>query len=125
MLFTQHSIQNALQDASRQLSTRQVLNYADFVESLCASAPVQDCATRINIRVMSAANFATLNNQLTNPLAVGPETTVFNAGEAGGAVMAVVTYDWELIFPRMEVFGNVSGSAIRRLVAVTAFQNEP
>lgn len=127
MLLTQHQIQNALQEASRQLSTRQVTTRADFVDRLCASAvTVQNCTVRMNSMVNSAPAFNTLDTPLINPLAVGPEPPTFNTGLPGQAVVAVASYDWRFIFPLMNVFGNLPDTpGVRRLTAVAAFQNEP
>ena len=127
MLFTQYRIQIALQDASRQLSTRQVLNQTDFIGSFCASGvALENCNTEINSRVNSAQNFATLDSPPIDPLSVGPGTATFNGGLPGEAVVAVVTYDWEIVFPPMRIFSNLPGTpGVRRLAGVAVFQNEP
>ncbi|HUR43658.1 MAG TPA: hypothetical protein VMZ01_06110, partial [Aestuariivirga sp.] len=58
-----------------------------------------------------------------------PSGTPYNAPyEPGGQLAAatdVATYDWDFVFPFMNVLGNVNGGEARRIYGLAIFRNEP
>ena len=126
MLFTQHQLQNAVQEAGRLIRTRQVTTQGGFINKLCDSAAtLQNCSGTVGSMVRSGASFTVVDQPRIDPLSVGPGSGSFTPGKPGDAVVVVATYDWRFIFPLMKVFSNTSDNSLRRLHGIAAFQNEP
>jgi Flp pilus assembly protein TadG len=136
MLFTQFAIQNAVQETARQIRTGQShsggVSAAQFKTSLCSNASfIANCNSKLLVAVQSAANFATLQTTMPNPLGIGylPDGSApalpFNCGNPLDAAGVVVTYDWNFIMPWMGLLTNIGDDSKRRLVGLAIFRNEP
>lgn len=130
MLFTEYTLQNAVQEASRQIQTGQMTaaTSSDFKTLLCQKAPnLTNCTTALGVGlyVDNAANFTDLATamQAVTISSIPPGTSApFNPGAGSRAVAVIATYDWKFTFPFMQVFNNVAGA--RRLQGVAVFLNE-
>lgn len=140
MLFTEYVVQNAVQEASRNVRTGQVTQSdgtlkttaSAFKTSLCSDvSTLIDCSGKVTVYVNSAATFAALKTSMADPLAIGQKsdgswsTTVFTPGAAKAAAGVIATYDWDFAFPFMNFLGNVLGNEKRRLYGIAIFRNEP
>lgn len=140
MLFTEYVLQNAVQEASRQVRTGQVtstdgtqlMSAADFKTSVCNNVKLLiDCAGHVTVYVNSAATFAALQTAMDDPLNIGPSssgtayTTVFTPGGQLMAATVIATYDWNFVFPFMSFLGNIDSNSARRIYGLAVFRNEP
>lgn len=140
MLFTEYVLQNAVQQAAREVRTGQVssssgtatMSAADFKTSVCSDiSTLVNCAAYVTVYVDSATDFATLKTTIADPLTIGQKSdgsysaTVFSPGGKEKAATVIATYDWDFAFPFMSFLGNVSDGAKRRLYGMAVFRNEP
>ena len=126
MLFTEYSIQNAVEQAGRMLRVAGpgMMNGDEFREMICdQGALVRDCETRLGLAVESAGNFEGLEVPEISSLAPGTVLS-FTPGAPGDSVVIVATHDWEFIFPFMRPLANVGGIDARRLHGIAAFRTE-
>jgi Flp pilus assembly protein TadG len=126
MLFADYTLQNAVQEASRQIQIGEMktATASDFKTLICENAPnLTSCSTKVGIVVQNAANFTELAATIPANLNVPPgNSTPFNTGTGTQAVFVMATYDWTFTFPFMQVFNNVDGA--RRLSGTAVFMNE-
>ena len=141
MLVAQFELQHAVETATRQIRTGAVteadgtpiLDESDFRSLLCSRVVlISNCAAAINIDVRNAADFASLEAVMPQPIDVGPEngvgtyTSTFEPGGSARPGTVVATFDWSFVFPFLGVFSNLSGNTdSRRIYGLTVFMNEP
>jgi len=126
MLFTEYSIQNAVEQAGRMLRVAGpgTMTGDEFREMICdQGALVRDCETRLGLALESAGNFEGLEVPEISSIAPG-NVLSFTPGAPGDAVVIVATHDWEFIFPFMRPLTNVEGIDARRLHGIAAFRTE-
>ena len=126
MLFTEYSIQNAVEGASRiiRVSGTGTMSGEEFRQRICdQGALVKNCETRLGLAVESAGNFQGLDVPNISDIAPG-SVLGFTPGTPGDAVVIVATHDWEFIFPFMKPLANVEGIDARRLHGIAAFRTE-
>ncbi|MBC8037241.1 MAG: pilus assembly protein [Rhizobiales bacterium] len=138
MLFAEYVLQNAAQDAARTVRTGQAVGAdgsppataGDFKAIICDSVDfLIDCSGKVTVYVDNAPDFASLETVMGDPLAIGPGPmgepypVVFNPGARLRAATVVATYDWNFIFPFMDLLGNRANA--RRLYGMAIFRNEP
>lgn len=135
-LLIQFELQNAVDDAARQIRVNtvasQTLTAARLKQEICQKiVMINNCETAIQIDVRSAPKFADLRTLVPPPENVGPSaagnvyTEHFSPSSAGQVGALTVTYDWRFLFPFMRIFSNVDGhSAVRRLYGISVFRNE-
>jgi Flp pilus assembly protein TadG len=137
MMFTEYTLQSAVQDSARLIRTGQAqsapLSAGQFKAKICATTGlIIDCANGVTVYVRSEANFATLQADLPNFLNIGPAVTgkpagpnCYKTGQPSQPAAVVATYDWYFNMLGMSFLGNVAGNSARRLVGFAIFQNEP
>jgi Flp pilus assembly protein TadG len=137
MLFTEYTMQSAVNDASRLVRTGQAqtapLSAADFKTKVCATANlIIDCSGSVTVYVRSEATFAALQANLPNFITIGPsvggivgQPPCYKTGQPSQPAAVVATYDWYFNMWGMAAFGNIAGNSARRLVGFAIFQNEP
>ncbi|MDE2384162.1 MAG: pilus assembly protein [Alphaproteobacteria bacterium] len=137
MMFTEYTLQSAVQDSSRLVRTGQAqstpLSAAQFKTKICGTAGVIiDCSNKVTVYVRSDANFATLKTNLPNFLTIGGAVgttpagpNCYNPGQPSQPAAVVATYDWYFNMWGMSFLGNIAGNTARRLVGFAIFQNEP
>ena len=136
MLFTEYVLQNAVQEASRQVRTGQVsasdgtllMSSSAFKTSVCNNVKLLiDCTGKVTVYVNNAASFASLASSMANPLTIGggSNSNVFSPGGKLQPAAVVATYDWDFVFPFMNFLGNVNGNDARRIYGLAIFRNEP
>ena len=137
MMFTEYSIQSAVQDSARLVRTGQAqggaLSQAQFKTAICNTAGVLiDCSGSVYVYVRSDPDFATLKSNLPAFTAVGPSLSVgvtpptcYNPGQPSQPAAVIATYDWKFNMWGMSFLGNISGNTARRLVGFAIFENEP
>jgi Flp pilus assembly protein TadG len=122
VMFTEYSLQNAVQDAGRLMRINQVDNGAALRDEICERAGIPDCVAVIGINVQVAQDFAGL---VPPGIAqVAPGSTIFSSGMAHSAVIITATHDWRFTVPFLGPFAN-AGDNTRRLAARAVFRNEP
>jgi hypothetical protein len=126
MMFTEYSIQNAVEQAGRimRVAGPGTMSGEEFRAMICErGALVKDCETRLGLAVKGAGNFQGL--EVPGILSIAPGSVQsFTPGAPGNAVVIVATHDWEFIFPFMSPFANVEGINARRLHGIAAFRTE-
>ncbi len=139
MLLTEYVLQNSTQQAARTVRTGQAMGKsggppataASFKTALCDTVYLVDCDSKVTVYVNSAPTFATLEGNMDEPAEIGPDPAgaaypvVFNPGAQLQAATVIVTYDWDFVFPFMDVLGNVNDGDARRLYGMAIFRNEP
>ena len=137
MMFTEYSIQSAVQDSARLVRTGQAqsgaLTAAQFKTAICNTAGVLiDCTGSVYVYVRSDADFATLKTNLPDFNSIGPSLAVgvtppncFNPGQPSQPAAVVATYDWYFNMWGMNFLGNIKSNSARRLVGFAIFENEP
>ena len=130
-LLIQFELQNASERAARLIRTNNVAlstQVGELKSKLCAKLPIKNCVDKIFVDVQNASSFENLQKVLPVPANappnVGPgKSETFSLGAPGATRSVVITYDWQLIFPFLQPFSNVPGSA-RRLYGISIFKNE-
>lgn len=130
-LLIQFELQNASERAARLIRTNNLslaTQVSAFKSTLCAKLPIKNCTAKIFVDVRNASSFADLEKILpveaNAPPKVGPGISeTFSIGAPGATGSVVITYDWQLIFPFLRPFSNVTGPA-RRLYGISIFKNE-
>ncbi len=137
MLFTEFTLQAAVEDAARIVRTGQAQdgNYtaATFKTKVCDTIGfVVDCGA-VTVYVRTDPSFATMKANLPPLINIGPATgpttvsapTSYAPGGPSQPAIIIATYDWSFVTLGMgPAFGNVSGKTARRLIGVTLFQNQ-
>ena len=105
MLFTEYALQNAVQDAARQIQVGNVRSASsgltpvktpdDFKTLICDRAPnLKDCTSQIGIYVQNAANFDSLASAVPPAITILPGAfDTFNTGVGRRPVAAIAVYD--------------------------------
>jgi Flp pilus assembly protein TadG len=136
MLFTEYVLQSSVQEAARQIRTGQAqsagLSSAQFKTEICDLAKVvMKCEANVHVYVRSAATFTALKAATPSYLTVGTAyggatpSTSYSCGGPSQAVAIIATYDWDIVLPFMDAFGNIDGGNKRRIAGFAMFQNEP
>jgi Flp pilus assembly protein TadG len=125
-------LQNATDDAARQIRTGQVaassMTQAQFRTLICNRiAPLLACDSKLQIDVETFPSFAAAS--ITNPIVAGggldPTLKNWAPGAACGIVLVRAFYSWNVATPLLTPFlVNMSGSN-HLLSAAAAFRNEP
>ncbi len=125
-------LQNATDDAARQIRTGQVaasgMTQAQFRTLICNGiAPLLACDANLQIDVETFTSFSAAN--ITNPiLASGGLDPTLNNWAPGGVCSIVLVrtfYSWNVATPLLALsLANMSGST-HLLTAAAAFRNEP
>lgn len=135
MLFTEYTLQNAVQDAARQIQVGKVRSAssnllpvtqpAAFKTLICDRAPnLKDCTNKIGVYVQNATNFASLASNVPSAIMISPGVfDTFNTGVGRQPVAVIAVYDWTFTFPFMRMFNNTD-QGTRRLQGIAVFQNE-
>ena len=136
MMFSQYSLQAAVETAARTIRTGSAqmgnVSSANFKTSICNSVgTLLDCS-KVVVYVRSDPTFAAMVANTPPLLNIGPATggtTVsavpcFNAGNPSQPAIIIATYDWYFVSWGMNAFGNVAGNKADRLVGLTLFQNQ-
>lgn len=136
MQYSEYTLQNAVQEASRKIQTGQMedVTVQQFKLDICNGAAVlKDCPALIGLYVQNADDFTALAAATPPGKEVLPGQSVpFEPGVGRKAVAVIATYDWTFSFPFMDVFNNAVGRAeegedpegVRRLQGIAVFQNE-
>ena len=137
MLFSEYSLQTAVQDSGRLIRTGQAQNsgfsVATFKAAICGTAGVlMDCDNKVTVYVNhSGQTFAQLNAMVPSFLTIGPSITntpfpvTYSCGGPLQPVAVVATYDWYFSMVGMNYLGNIMSNSARRLVGFAIFLNEP
>jgi Flp pilus assembly protein TadG len=131
VFFASATLENAVNDAARQIRTGQVqdgnISAADFTNLICGEvAPLLACDGNLIVDVRSFQNFQAVNF----PPPLDPDGAfqippVFSPGGAGDIVLVRVFYTWHVVTPLIGAFlANMSGN-VRLISTATAFRNEP
>lgn len=131
--FVTFSLENAVEQASRQIRTGQAqlagMTKDQFKANVCSHAPgFIDCATDLRVNVVQVTGFSTAipsscldggGNLIADP------ANDAVPGAAGQVVLVMVCYEWKLAaaMPFLDVGGMNNGSAL--IQAATAFRTEP
>ena len=131
--FTTFSLENAVEQAARQIRTGQAQlankTKAQFKLDVCSKAPsFVDCANYLRVNVVEFSDFASVappscldggGNLIPDP-ADDPVP-----GAAGEVVLVIVCYEWRManILPFLKVGDMSNGSAM--IQAATTFRTEP
>jgi Flp pilus assembly protein TadG len=137
MIFmVQVTLDNALQDASRQIRTgitqsaattaQQQVQLTNFRTMICQKmgVMVSNCETNLKLTVDSYPTFASV--PLQSPVKAGVFNLVqnFNTGASGGIVVVKAYYQWTLFFPVLsQAMQSTSGKSL--IMSITTFANEP
>jgi Flp pilus assembly protein TadG len=136
MMFTEYTLQAAVQNASRLMRTGQAqsgaMNSAAFKAEICKTAGIiMNCTSGVTVYTDSAPTFAALQGKLpiSTNVGVAADGTAgaasYQCGAPLEAVGVVATYDWNFIFPFMSFNANTSVTTKKRLVGIAMFANEP
>jgi Flp pilus assembly protein TadG len=138
MLYTEYTLQAAVQEAARLVRTGQtqsdaaMTNPDEFKKKVCRLASfVMKCTDKVTVYVnhwdtvadLTAANLDLTSIGMTSGGAPGP--TVNSPGGAKCITVVAATYDWKFVLPWMDVYANTSDKKKRRLIGFTFFRNEP
>ena len=131
--FVTFSLENAVEQASRQIRTGQAQLASktkdEFKADVCAKAPgFIDCASALRVDVIQFADFAAADppdcidgsgNLIPDP------TNDPVPGDAGEVVLVIVCYEWKLAaaMPFLNLGNMGNGSAM--IQAATTFRTEP
>jgi len=130
VFFISSAMSHAVSEAGRQIRVGnfQACGTADeFRDLVCANmASIGSCDTRLRIDVVSGTKFSTTTLADPDPDDPDPPAHVYTNTSAGAPVVVRAQYFHQLALPsaltRLE---NIPGTNVRRLDAITAFQNEP
>jgi Flp pilus assembly protein TadG len=131
VFFASATLENAANDAARQIRTGQVqdanITAADFTNLICGKiAPLLACDSNLIVDVRSFQNFqaVTFSPPLDNDgqFQIPP---LFSPGAAGDIVLVRVFYTWHVITPLIgATLANMAGN-VRLISTAVAFRNEP
>ena len=135
MMFSEYSLQAAVQQSSRLMRTGQAqsagMSAADFKTKICnIVGSLMDC-NKIVVYSDSAPTFAALKAKMPGSLGVGTKAdgsagpASYKCGDPTEAVAVVATYDWTFVFPMMNFNANTSVTTMKRLVGISLFAAEP
>jgi Flp pilus assembly protein TadG len=148
MYFSQFALQNAVDQAARQIRTGQAqsvnpatptycagtgtnVSYASaqawFTGQICCNISAMLSCSNLNVNVQNyTSGFS--GNDFSNTMSGGlyqPVTNSYNPGTACNVVLVRATYTWTVFTPILSWFlVNMAGNA-HMLSATTAFRNEP
>lgn len=130
--FGNFVLQNAINDAARQIRTGQValgnITQAQFRTMVCTGiAPLLGCNTNLQIDVETFDNFGSAG--ITNPInasgGLDPSLNKWSPGTVCSVVLVRAFYTWNVATPLMTPFlVNISNDS-HLLTAAAAFRNEP
>ena len=129
--FASSTLENAVNDASRQIRTGQAqfanMTADQFRQLICNNInALLKCDSSLAVDVRSFNDF----ENVTFPSEVNPDGTLkndqqFTPGGAGDVVVVRVFYQWPIITPWVAGgLSNMSGN-VRLIESVTTFRNEP
>lgn len=129
--FASSTLENAVDDAARQIRTGQVqfanLTATQFRQLVCDQINVfLKCDASLTVDVRSFNDF----QLVTFPPPLNPDGTLknnqqFQPGGAGDVVLVRVFYTWPIVTPLIgATLSNMAGNK-RLIQATTAFRNEP
>lgn len=150
MLFTEYTLQAAVQKASRAIRTGNAQDTKTsptvFKNSICANGVARflmDCS-KVTVYVAPADTFAALKTSTPNSLDIGlkaddsgVKNSSFSCGDKSKPMAIIATYDYNFAFPFMDkVLGNFTLNTkdddnkpisinYRRLRGISVFRNEP
>ena len=125
-------LQNATNDAARQIRTGQVATngttQAQFRTLVCTGiSPLLNCDSNLQIDVQTFTNFGTAS--ITNPITAGgtldPSLTHWSPGTVCSVVLVRTFYTWQIATPLLTPFLVNLSPDKRLLTAAAAFRNEP
>ena len=132
MFLGEFALQNATNDAARQIRTGQValgnITQAQFRQLICNEiTPILKCDANLQIDVETYPNFA--NASFTAPLqpdrTLNPALNNWNPGTVCSIVLVRTFYTWDVLTPVLTAFMvNMAGDK-HLLYATAAFRNEP
>jgi Flp pilus assembly protein TadG len=140
VFFAQFTLQNAVNDAARQIRTGQMQgnssNSKDAFRTLICNGitPLMQCSTSLQIDVESFSNYGGVN--YPDPTKTQNGTTTLNAGlnnyDVGTACSVVLVrafYTWPVWAPGLAWFLNnitdANGNKAHLISSAAAFRNEP
>ena len=143
MLFSEYTLQAAVQKASREVRTGTAQNAqtsaVDFKAKICGGSTgvarfLMDCS-KVMVYMKPDASFSSLNANTPETTAIGKNpddtdpTPTYNCGQSSQPMTIIATYDYKFAFPFMStILGNVtmdSGAKYRRIAGMAIFRNEP
>jgi Flp pilus assembly protein TadG len=125
-------LQNAVNDAARQIRTGQValnnVTQTQFRTTICnAVAPLLSCDSKLQIDVETFPNFASAD--ITNPItadgSLDPSLQNWAPGTVCSIVLVRAFYQWPVATPLLTPFLVNMSNSNRLLSAAAAFRNEP
>jgi Flp pilus assembly protein TadG len=131
VFFASATLENAANDAARQIRTGEVqdgnISAADFKNLICGEiTPLLACDANLIVDVRSFANFQAVN--FPPPLdddGAFQIPPVFSPGAAGDIVLVRVFYTWHVVTPLIgAALANMNGNE-RLISTAVAFRNEP
>lgn len=131
VFFASGTLENAVNDAAREIRTGQVqdgnISAADFKTLICNKiTPLLACDSNLSVDVRSFQNF----QQVSFPPPLAPDKTfqinpVFTPGGSGDIVLVRVFYTWHIVTPLIgATLANMAGN-VHLISTATAFRNEP
>ena len=132
--FVTFSLENAVEQAARQIRTGQAqlasMTKNQFKADVCAKAPgFIDCVSYLRVDVVEYTNFAAITppdciNSSTGKLIDDPANNPV-PGAAGNVVLVIVCYEWKLagMLPFLKLGSMNNGSSM--IQAATTFRTEP
>ncbi|MDE2183440.1 MAG: pilus assembly protein [Alphaproteobacteria bacterium] len=132
IFFAQFVLQNAVNDAARQIRTGQVaasaMTQAQFRALVCSEiGPVMGCGTNLQIDVESYNGFSGANfgNPLTAGNTLDPTLDNWLPGTYCSIVLVRVFYTWDVVTPLLTPFLSNMANNQHLIAASAAFRNEP
>ncbi len=130
--FGNFVLQNAVNDAARQIRTGQVavnnITQTQFRTTVCNSiAPLLACDSNLQIDVETMPNFAsaTVTNPITSSGGLDPSLNNWAPGTVCSIVLVRAFYTWNVATPLLTPFLVNMSSNNHLLSAAAAFRNEP
>lgn len=132
MFLGEFTLQNATNDAAREIRTGQAqlasMTQAQFRQLICNEiAPVLKCGANLQIDVETYTSFtaANFNNPLQANQTLSPALNNWNPGSVCSIVLVRAFYTWNVATPLLTPFlSNMAGNS-HLLYATAAFRNEP
>ena len=133
IFFGDFVLQNATNDAARQIRTGQValsnMSQADFKKMICTgiSPLLVDCDTKLQIDVQSFTSFSAVNlgNPITSSGALDPSLKNWQTGTVCSIVLVRSFYTYDVVTPLLTPFLVNVNSTQHLFTAAAAFRNEP
>jgi len=132
MFLGDYALQNATNDAARQIRTGQVqlgnVTQAQFRQLVCNEiTPFLQCGANLQIDVETYPSFAAAN--YSNPLqanqTLNPALTNWQPGTECSIVLVRTFYTWQVVTPILTSFMVNMAGGNHLLYATVAFRNEP